>query len=180
MKAIFTNALLRRRGDLREPDPAPDSGRRGFLVAAGQAGLSGAVIVLGLSACNREEPAIKAADAPATETPSLMASTDPRVVEKARAWIREASRMVEAAGSGSADAHAFKQQVEGSRESLRELVRSVAQTDRESFQDMVLMVALLDSAAACHKGGHIICPPDLMQQLRAQQARLQAQLGAST
>ena len=38
--------------------------------------------------------------------------------------------------------------------------------------DMVRMSALLHSAADCKTGFVIVCPADLMQQLRSQQARV--------
>lgn len=99
--------------------------------------------------------------------------------EEEQAWIEEAGRLVEAAASGRAEALAFRRQVKQSRERLREMVRNTAPGDRQRYQDMILMVALLDAAAACHQGGHILCPPDLMRQLRAQLARLRAQPGAA-
>lgn len=101
------------------------------------------------------------------------------VPEDERAWINEAGEMVEAADSGRAEALAFRRQVQASRESLREMVRASDPDDRERYQHMILMVALLDAAAACHRGGYIVCPPDLMRQMRAQLARLQAQIGTA-
>lgn len=102
-----------------------------------------------------------------------------QVPEDERAWINEAGEMVEAADSGRAEALAFRRQVQASRESLREMVRASDPDDRERYQHMILMVALLDAAAACHRGGYIVCPPDLMRQMRAQLARLQAQIGTA-
>ena len=64
----------------------------------------------------------------------------------------------------------------------RELLRQVMLDNRdrdESEQfpqplllDMVRMSALLHSAADCKTGLVIVCPTDLMQQLRSQQARV--------
>ncbi len=94
-----------------------------------------------------------------------------------QAWIIDAGGLITAAGSGRADAREFKRQVERSREALRDMMLGAPEGERERFNDLVLMVALLDAAAACHKAGYIICPPDLMQQLRAQQGRLQTLFG---
>lgn len=58
------------------------------------------------------------------------------------------------------------------RESLRELVRATNPENRTGLNDLVMMIALLDAAAACHRGGMIVCPPDLMREMRAQMARL--------
>lgn len=106
---------------------------------------------------------------------NLMA--EPLVSEKEQAWIEEAQQLVEAAASGQAEARSFQRQVEQSREALREIVSNAESGDSERHQNMILMVALLDAAAACHRAGYIVCPPDLMRQLRAQLARLQAQIG---
>lgn len=99
--------------------------------------------------------------------------------EEERAWIEEAGRLVEAAASGRAEAPVFRREVKQSRELLREMVRNTDPDERQRYQDMILMVALLDAAAACHQGGHIVCPPDLMQQLRVQLARLRALPGVA-
>jgi hypothetical protein len=99
------------------------------------------------------------------------------VSEADRAWIERAGELVEAADSGRAEALQFRREVQESREILRELVRSADPEDRARYQNKILMVALLDAAAACHRGGYIVCPPDLMRQMRAQLARLQAQIG---
>ncbi len=99
--------------------------------------------------------------------------------EAERAWIEEAGELVEAADSGKAPAVLFQRDVRASREALRELVRNADPEDRAHYQNMVLMVALLDAAAACHRGGVIVCPPDLMRQMRAQMARLRAQLAST-
>lgn len=103
-------------------------------------------------------------------------AADP-AAEDRRAWIEEAGALVEAADSGRAEARAFQREVRASREALRELVRRADPDERAEYQNMILMVALLDAAAACHRGGYIVCPPDLMRQMRAQMARLRAQFG---
>jgi hypothetical protein len=88
-------------------------------------------------------------------------------------WVAYAARLVEAADSGHAPASSFRREVSNMRDNLRALVRNVPDSEREPLNDLVMMVALLDAAAACHRGGFIICPPDLMRQMRAQMARLQ-------
>jgi predicted RNA-binding Zn ribbon-like protein len=88
-------------------------------------------------------------------------------------WVAQAGRLVEAADSGNAPASSFRREVTAMRESLRELVRAADGEDRAALNDLVMMVALLDAAAACHRGGVIVCPPDLMRQMRAQMVRLQ-------
>jgi hypothetical protein len=110
--------------------------------------------------------------------PVSVLAADP-VAEERLAWVEQAGALVEAADSGSAEARAFQREVRASREALRELVREASPEDRGQYQSMILMVALLDAAAACHRGGYIVCPPDLMRQMQAQMARLRAQLGAS-
>jgi len=107
----------------------------------------------------------------------LTALAEPLVSENERLWIEKAAQLVEAAGSGKADARSFQRRVEQSRETLRDIVRNAGSEDSERHQTMILMVALLDAAAACHRAGRIVCPPDLMRQLRAQLARLQAYVG---
>ena len=64
----------------------------------------------------------------------------------------------------------------------RELLRQVMLNNRDRAEseqlpqplllDMVRMSALLHSAADCKTGLVIVCPTDLMQQLRSQQARV--------
>lgn len=98
------------------------------------------------------------------------------VADEERAWVETAIQLVEAADSGRAEALAFRRQVQQSREALREMVRVADPDDRARFQNMILMVALLDAAAACHRGGVIVCPPDLMRQMREQISRLEAQI----
>ena len=141
------------------------------------AALFGVALGLGSVGCSRDL-ADAAPEALVTiENASPAVSAPVLLSDQSRAWIGEAEYLVKAAGSGRAEAGDFKRRVESSRESLRAIMRAVPVDDRDRYHDMVLMVALLDAAAACHKAGYIICPPDLMQQLRAQQQRLQASFG---
>ncbi|MEX2365909.1 MAG: hypothetical protein WD601_04845 [Pseudohongiellaceae bacterium] len=106
---------------------------------------------------------------------SLLAQSP--VSEDELIWIEDAQQLVEAAASGRAEARSFQRQVKQSRDTLRGIVRNAGENSSERHQNMILMVALLDAAAACHRAGHIVCPPDLMRQLRTQLSRLQAQTG---
>lgn len=71
------------------------------------------------------------------------------------------------------------------RELLRRLVldeRAVPNEERfpePLLLDMVRMSALLHSAADCKTGLVITCPPDLMVQLRSQQAKIDRALALS-
>lgn len=86
--------------------------------------------------------------------------------------------LVAKAASGSAPAHEFRLEAR----MYRELLRQVMLDNRERVEseqmpqpllvDMVRMSALLHSAAECKTGLVIVCPADLMQQLRSQQARV--------
>lgn len=98
------------------------------------------------------------------------------IADKKREWVEEAGALVDAADSGRAEARAFQREVRASREALRDLVRESDPESRGDYQNMILMVALLDAAAACHRGGYIVCPPDLMRQMREVMVRLRAQV----
>lgn len=86
--------------------------------------------------------------------------------------------LVAKAGSGSAAAHEFRLEARMYRELLRQVMldnrdRGVSeQLPQPLLVDMVRMSALLHSAADCKTGRVIVCPTDLMQQLRSQQARV--------
>lgn len=99
------------------------------------------------------------------------------LADKKREWVEEAGALVDAADSGKAEARAFQREVRASREALRELVRDSDPDSRGGYQGMILMVALLDAAAACHRGGYIVCPPDLMRQMRELMVRLRTEVG---
>jgi hypothetical protein len=86
--------------------------------------------------------------------------------------------LVEKAGSGSTPAHEFRVEARMYRELLRQAMRS-NRTQSTSDQlpqplllDMVRMSALLHAAADCKTGFVIICPADLMRQLKSQQSRV--------
>jgi len=86
--------------------------------------------------------------------------------------------LVERAGSGSTPAHAFRIDARMYREMLRQTMLSdrsrpaEAQLPQPLLLDMVRMSALLHAAADCKTGAVIVCPADLLQQLRSQQSRV--------
>ena len=86
--------------------------------------------------------------------------------------------LVTKAGSGSAPAHEFRLEARMYRELLRQVMldnrdrAASEQLPQPLLVDMVRMSALLHSAADCKTGLVIVCPTDLMQQLRSQQARV--------
>lgn len=86
--------------------------------------------------------------------------------------------LVTKAGSGSAPAHEFRLEARMYRELLRQLMldnRDRAESEQMPqplLVEMVRMSALLHSAAECKTGLVIVCPADLMLQLRSQQARV--------
>jgi len=86
--------------------------------------------------------------------------------------------LVARAGSGSSPAHEFRIEARMYRELLRQaMLGNRAQPASEQLPqplllDMVRMSALLHSAADCKTGFVIICPADLMLQLKSQQSRV--------
>jgi hypothetical protein len=86
--------------------------------------------------------------------------------------------LVARAGSGSSPAHEFRIEARMYRELLRQAMLdnrgrpADKQLPQPLLLDMVRMSALLHSAADCKTGFVIVCPADLMQQLRSQQARV--------
>jgi hypothetical protein len=90
----------------------------------------------------------------------------------------ESAGEVDRASSGSAPAHEFRIEARMYRELLRQVMldnrdRAVGeQFPQPMLLDMVRMSALLHSAAECKTGRVIVCPADLMQQLRSQQSRV--------
>jgi hypothetical protein len=93
--------------------------------------------------------------------------------------------LIAKAGTGRAPAHAFRIEARMYRELLRRIMlqdRDLPANDRLSrdlLLDMVRMSALLHSAADCKTGLVITCPPDLMMQLKSQQARIDQALGTT-
>jgi hypothetical protein len=86
--------------------------------------------------------------------------------------------LVDRASSGSAPAHDFRIEARMYRELLRQVMldnrdRAIGeQFPQPMLLDMVRMSALLHSAAECKTGRVIVCPADLMLQLRSQQSRV--------
>jgi hypothetical protein len=88
-----------------------------------------------------------------------------------RAWIERAETLV-AAAKGHAVAAEFQRDVEAQRARLREIVRQEGPQPtpelRQLHVSMILLNALLKSAADCHQGGRVVCPAQLLRQLDAQ------------
>ena len=86
--------------------------------------------------------------------------------------------LIRKAGDGATPAHIFRVETR----MYRELLRQTMLTDRQRTEaeqlpqnlllEMVRLSALLHAAADCKTGYVIICPPDLMSQLRLQQAKV--------
>lgn len=86
-------------------------------------------------------------------------------------WLNFATRLVNQAQGAQTDAVLFNKDVKKSRARLREIVQirrntKQATKHRELHSIMLIMDVLLKSAAACQTGGHIVCPPMLMSQLK--------------
>lgn len=86
--------------------------------------------------------------------------------------------LVEKAGSGSSPANEFRVEARLYRELLRQLMLEnraaspAGKVPETLLLEMVRMSALLHAAADCKTGKYITCPPDLMVQLKSQQAAL--------
>ena len=86
--------------------------------------------------------------------------------------------LIRKAGDGATPAHIFRVETR----MYRELLRQTMLTDRQRTEaeqlpqnlllEMVRLSALLHAAADCKTGYVIVCPPDLMSQLRTQQAKV--------
>ena len=89
-----------------------------------------------------------------------------------------AGGLVERAASAKAPASQFRIDTVYFRETLRELMlanRERPPADQLSIaflNEMVRMAALLNAAAECQSGRHIVCPADLMDRLRRQHAKV--------
>lgn len=92
-------------------------------------------------------------------------------LEDESSWLNQATRLVLEAQSARADAAQFNKDVRESRARLRNIMQQSrnikpASKHRELHSIMLVMDVLLKSAAACQTGGHIVCPPMLMSQLK--------------
>lgn len=123
---------------------------------------------------------VGAADEVQTESTGESGSLDPAAggLERLETLNLLSEELVERAGSGSAPAHEFRIEARMYRELLRKVVLDNRdrvldeQLPQPTLLDMVRMSALLHSAAECKTGRVIVCPTDLMQQLRSQQSRV--------
>ena len=90
--------------------------------------------------------------------------------------------LVTKAGSGATPAHNFRVETRMYRELLRQIMLTnrqhpeAEQLPQDRLLEMVRMSALLHAAAECKTGYVIVCPPDLMLQLKAQQDRVSQSL----
>jgi len=86
--------------------------------------------------------------------------------------------LVEKAGSGATPAHNFRVETRMYRELLRQIMLAdrqhptAEQLPQDLLLEMVRMSALLHAAADCKTGYMIVCPADLMLQLKAQQSKV--------
>jgi len=128
-----------------------------------------------------------------TALPAFASSPEPGLIdpaqpplERCRALVALSATLVETAQSAKGHASAFRIDVAHYRESLRDLVKDNDKLpERDGLPkplvlDMVRMVGLLQSAAQCQTGRHIVCPPDLMDKLTRQQATMQQGLAAAS
>jgi hypothetical protein len=87
--------------------------------------------------------------------------------------------LVDKASKGNTPAAEFRIEARMYRELLRQLMLAnraapaPEQLPQELLLDMVRMSALLHAAADCKTGFVITCPPDLMVQLKSQQAQVE-------
>jgi hypothetical protein len=102
------------------------------------------------------------------------------LLERLRSLHLLSAGLIEEAGTGRSPANDFQIQARLYREQLRRAMlanRELApprQLPEDLLLAMVRMSALLHAAADCKSGLVIVCPPDLLRQLRAQQERLSA------
>lgn len=106
-----------------------------------------------------------------------------------RAWVEEASRLVQLAGTSKADAAQYQRDVLASRRQLRALMppgpvyfsdgsKKSPSPRQQLLSSMVVLDALLKSAAACQTVGRVVCPATLMSQLHATLASVRSNLDA--
>lgn len=96
--------------------------------------------------------------------------------------------MVQLAGTSNADAAQFQRDVLASRKQLRTLMppgpiffsggNKPPSPRQQLLSSMVVLDALLKSAAACQTVGKIVCPATLMSQLHTTLASVRRNLGA--
>jgi hypothetical protein len=86
-------------------------------------------------------------------------------------WLDQTARLVLAAQGAHADARLFNEDVRASRADLRKIMQKARHMElspqhRQLHSTMLVLDVLLKSAAACQTGGHIVCPPMLISQLK--------------
>ena len=105
-----------------------------------------------------------------------------------RAWVEEASRLVQLAGTSNADAAQYKRDVSANRRQLRALMppgpkyfsdgNKSHSSRQQLLSSMIVLDALLKSAASCQTAGRIVCPATLMSQLHSTLASVRSNLDA--
>lgn len=141
-----------------------------------------ATLILALA---RESVAVNASSTNIVPTPNA-ADVTKNTERDARTRLNETNLLseglIEKAAKGNSPAHQFRIEARIYRELLRQLMldNRVLPNDEQISQnlllEMVRMSALLHSAADCKTGLVITCPPDLMRQLKSQQARIDQEL----
>ena len=90
--------------------------------------------------------------------------------------------LIEKAAVGNSPAHQFRIDARMYRELLRQFMLQnrerppIDQAPPDLLLEMVRMSALLHAAADCKTGFVIVCPPDLMRQLKSQQVKIDQRL----
>ena len=109
--------------------------------------------------------------------PTVSPSPDTTAVGGINELKRLSADLIARAESGASNATQFRIDVAYYRETLRAIMlrsqtRGTQAIAQPTLLALVRMTALLQSAAACDTGRFIVCPPDLIRQLRAQQRAL--------
>ena len=126
--------------------------------------------------------AAPALEASRTDTVSVAAGQRQEAFARLEELDLLSQGLVIKAGSGATPAHNFRVETRMYRELLRQTMLAdrqhpeAEQLPQDLLLEMVRMSALLHAAADCKTGYMIVCPPDLMLQLKAQQARVSQSL----
>lgn len=156
--------------------PAPNFGNSASLSAAAM--MSAVIVGILLWFMSAVMPVMAGAPTQGVIDPSLPPP------QRCRALAALSAQLLETAESGKGHATSFRLDVAHYREALRDLLKDNDKLPDENrlpralLLDMVRMVALLQSAAQCQTGRHIVCPPDLMDRLNRQQALVEKGLAA--
>jgi hypothetical protein len=141
--------------------------------------LLGTMTVTSAGAITEAAPALEASR---TDTVSVAAGQRQEALARLEELDLLSQGLVIKAGAGATPAHNFRVETRMYRELLRQTMLAdrqrpkAEQLPQELFLEMVRMSALLHAAADCKTGYVIVCPPDLMLQLKAQQAKVSQSL----